>query len=204
MASYLFFLGCGHYQTFKRIVEYPTPSGYDTIQIELLAIEGLVKDKDANAAIDSLGRHIMWTYLSTGPEQYEHLNERKQIYDLIEKREKLKSSDEKQLANIRQQLSKIISVWKKTGYKYTGKVYREIGMENSDYGGMENVGNTTIISSRLTPSDLVTDQGYIYVEGVKIHEYYHNINGSQVTGQSPFEIWLNEAQTVHGKYCEAT
>jgi aminopeptidase N len=24
-----------------------------------------------------------------------------------------------------------------------------------------------------------------------------NINGSQVTGQSPFEIWLNEAVTVH-------
>ena len=35
------------------------------------------------------------------------------------------------------------------------------------------------------------------MEGVKIHEYYHNINGSQVTGQSPFEIWLNEAVTVH-------
>ena len=32
--------------------------------------------------------------------------------------------------------------------------------------------------------------------GVKIHEYYHNINGSQVTGESPFEIWLNEAVTV--------
>ncbi len=30
-----------------------------------------------------------------------------------------------------------------------------------------------------------------------MHEYYHNINGSQVTGQSPFEIWLNEAVTVH-------
>jgi len=24
-------------------------------------------------------------------------------------------------------------------------------------------------------------------------QYYHNINGSQVTGESPFEIWLNEA-----------
>lgn len=27
--------------------------------------------------------------------------------------------------------------------QYTGQVYREIAMENSDYGGMENVGNTT-------------------------------------------------------------
>ena len=40
-------------------------------------------------------------------------------------------------------------------------------------------------------------EGYVYMEGVKVHEYYHNINGSQVTGQSPFEIWLNEAVTVH-------
>ena len=35
------------------------------------------------------------------------------------------------------------------------------------------------------------------MEGVKVHEYYHNINGSQTTGASPFEIWLNEAVTVH-------
>lgn len=87
--------------------------------------------------------------------------------------------------------------WTVTGYKYTGQVYREISMENSDYGGMENVGNTTIISSRIAPDDELVDGGYIYMEGVKVHEYYHNINGSQVTGQSPFEIWLNEAVTVH-------
>ena len=31
--------------------------------------------------------------------------------------------------------------------------------------------------------------------GVKVHEWYHNINGSEVTGQSPFQIWLNEAVT---------
>ena len=62
---------------------------------------------------------------------------------------------------------------------------------------MENVGNTTIISSRLVASPLMQDAGYIYMEGVKVHEYYHNINGSEVTGFSPFEIWLNEAVTVH-------
>ena len=47
------------------------------------------------------------------------------------------------------------------------------------------------------PSSLQPDAGYLYMEGVKVHEYYHNINGSEVTGQSPFEIWLNEAVTVH-------
>jgi aminopeptidase N len=29
-----------------------------------------------------------------------------------------------------------------------------------------------------------------------VHEYYHNLNGSEVTGRSPFELWLNEAVTV--------
>jgi len=47
------------------------------------------------------------------------------------------------------------------------------------------------------PSANLADPAYLYLEGVKIHEYYHNINGSQVTGESPFEIWLNEAVTVH-------
>jgi len=41
------------------------------------------------------------------------------------------------------------------------------------------------------------DQSYEYMERVKVHEYYHNINGSEVTGATPFEIWLNEAVTVH-------
>ncbi len=40
------------------------------------------------------------------------------------------------------------------------------------------------------------DTGLVYMEGVKEHEYYHNLNGSQTTGASPFEIWLNEAVTV--------
>lgn len=101
------------------------------------------------------------------------------------------------LQQIRVELKRLCSVWTKMGYEYTGRVYREIAMENSDYGGMENVGNTTIISSRIVPSDLLTDPSYFYMQGVKAHEFYHNINGSEVTGQSPFEIWLNEAVTVH-------
>ena len=34
------------------------------------------------------------------------------------------------------------------------------------------VGNTTILASRMVPSDLLADPGYLYMEGVKIHEYY--------------------------------
>ncbi|MDT8357722.1 MAG: M1 family metallopeptidase, partial [Methanomicrobiaceae archaeon] len=83
------------------------------------------------------------------------------------------------------------------GYAYTGTVYREIGMQNSDFGGMENVGNTTISTNRIMPFDQMTDAAFEYMALVKVHEFYHNLNGSEVTGRSPFEIWLNEAVTVH-------
>jgi aminopeptidase N len=62
---------------------------------------------------------------------------------------------------------------------------------------MENTHNTTILSSRLTPSPWLGDAGYVYMEGVKVHEFYHDLNGTRVTGATPFELWLNEAVTVH-------
>ena len=70
-------------------------------------------------------------------------------------------------------------------------------MQNSDYGGMENVGNTTITANRIMPFPTMTDPAYEYLATVKVHEFYHNLNGSEVTGWSPFEIWLNEAVSVH-------
>jgi aminopeptidase N len=70
-------------------------------------------------------------------------------------------------------------------------------MQNSDFGGMENVGNTTITANRIMPYPTMTDSAYEYLAKVKVHEFYHNLNGSEVTGWSPFEIWLNEAVTVH-------
>lgn len=114
-----------------------------------------------------------------------------------EEAQSLSADEAIELKAVRTRLAELMTVFKETGYAYIGQIYREIAMENSNYGGMENVGNTTILSSRLTPSEWLADPGYVYMEGVKVHEYYHNINGSQVTGQSPFEIWLNEAVTVH-------
>ena len=176
--------------------------------LELLCFPSLVKPEDAEAAIRSLHDSVMWVYLSTGPEAHLHASERQQLYALIKRREELKAQkqqgqaaggaeSEAELAAVRAESLRLISGWGKTGYKYTGLVYREISMLNSDYGGMENVGNTTILASRIVASALQTDAGYIYMEGVKVHEYYHNLNGSEVTGESPFEIWLNEAVTVH-------
>jgi len=62
---------------------------------------------------------------------------------------------------------------------------------------MENVGNTTITTNRIMPFAGMTDAAYEYMINVKVHEFYHNLNGSEVTGRSPFELWLNEAVTVH-------
>jgi hypothetical protein len=39
---------------------------------------------------------------------------------------------------------------------------------------MENVGNTTILSSRLVPSDHLTDPAYVYMEGVKVRNNFKN------------------------------
>ncbi|KAG6598101.1 membrane alanine aminopeptidase [Phytophthora cinnamomi] len=214
MAPYLFFLGVGTYETFRRTLEFPDG---DTTLLEILAFPGYFEPADAKAAVKMLHDSVLWVMVSLGPEACEHHDERKRMYELLEEREALKAKegelclgpneeyaktplsvpDAARLAAVRAELKELLKVWKKTGYKYTGAVYREIAMENSYYGGMENVGNTTIVSSCLCPSCRMDDKSYEYMEHVKVHEYYHNINGSQVTGQSPFEIWLNEAVTVH-------
>src|SRR3989344_6079858 len=93
----------------------------------------------------------------------------------------------------------ILWIQKYSGYQYTGKIYREIGMQNSDIGGMENVGNTTIITNAIMPTSFMDDSAYEYMLRVKVHEFYHNLNGSEVTGTDPFQIWLNEAVTVHAE-----
>eukprot|EP00520_Triparma_pacifica_P000850 CAMPEP_0118661866 /NCGR_PEP_ID=MMETSP0785-20121206/16516_1 /TAXON_ID=91992 /ORGANISM="Bolidomonas pacifica, Strain CCMP 1866" /LENGTH=991 /DNA_ID=CAMNT_0006555351 /DNA_START=61 /DNA_END=3032 /DNA_ORIENTATION=+ len=197
MAPYLFFIGVGTYDTHVGEVEYPNG---DCFNVELLCLPGVVeKVEDARDAVKSLVDSIIWTQVCTGPEKYMHSESRSEILSLIKERDILKStsSSPAKLAEIRGKLKTLISEWNETGYTYPFKVYREIAMENSNYGGMENLNNTTILSSRLTPSRWLVDGGFVYMEGVKVHEFYHNINGSQATGETPFEIWLNEAVTVH-------
>lgn len=148
MAPYLFFLGVGTYQTFRDEFEYCNGS---TAIAELLVFPKLVEDRHAKTALQALIDSIYWCYLSTGPEATEHEAERQKIYQLIPQRDALKrrratdaanftAADEGELARIRAELKQLIGVWKKTGYEYTGQIYREISMQNSDYGGMENVG----------------------------------------------------------------
>ncbi|MDD1669126.1 MAG: M1 family metallopeptidase, partial [Methanomicrobiales archaeon] len=193
MAPYLFFLGVGTYAAFQRECEYPDGK---TFTLELLVPPGS-ESALAGEALGILHDAVIWVYLFTGPEQYRDPVIRKEIYRLIQDREALKAAggDPRRISDLRT-LLKDYSSRITPGYKYTGTVYREIGMQNSDFGGMENVGNTTITTNRIMPFPQMTDPAYDYLFRVKVHEYYHNLNGSEVTGRSPFELWLNEAVTV--------
>lgn len=193
MAPYLFFLGVGCYDTYRRELEYPDGR---TFTLELLAKPGS-DPKGAERALDILADAVIWVYLFTGPEQYRDRETREEVWRLVRVRDEAKrTGDAKTLEETRQTLKSLISTIT-PGYAYIGAIYREIVMQNSDFGGMENVGNTTIAANRLMPGPDTTDPAFEYLIRVKVHEYYHNENGSEVTGWSPFEIWLNEAVTVH-------
>ena len=194
MATYLFFLGVGTYKTFKREFEYPNG---DTFSLELLVPPKSNKET-AQKALTVLHDAIMWVYLFTGPKKYDNEKISFKILNLIKEREMLKisKSNENKLTKIRKKIFELTQGLT-LGYTYTGTIYREIAMQNSDFGGMENVGNTTISTNRIMPFKEMTDGVFDYMIRVKVHEYYHNLNGSEVTGMSPFEIWLNEAVTVH-------
>lgn len=202
MATYLFFLGVGSYATFKKEFEYPNG---DTFMLELL-VPPKSNPVIAHRALEVLYGAIMWVYLFTGPDKYKNWQDALKIQKLIQERDEtkellsnsvVKNKDAVliKLKKIRSKLKEAIA-GKTFGYKYTGTVYREIGMQNSDFGGMENVGNTTITTNRIMPFPEMTDGAFEYMIQVKVHEFYHNLNGSEVTGRSPFEIWLNEAVTV--------
>lgn len=81
-------------------------------------------------------------------------------------------------------------------YEYCRDVYRTICMEKSNFGGMENVGNTTISTDAALIDQYTSDQRFKYAHGVIVHEFEHNQCGSDVTMETPFDMWLNEAFTV--------
>jgi aminopeptidase N len=191
MPPYLFFLGVGTYKTFKRKFEYPNGDKFD---IELLALVDS-KEEPAQKAIDILYDSIMWVYLFCGPDRYKNEKTSKEMWQLIKERDIL-LKEGKDASAVRKKLFQL-NEGRTFGFKYSFRVYREIAMQNSDFGGMENLGNTTITANRIMPYKEMPDGGFEYMIAVKVHEFYHNLNGSQVTGWSPFELWLNEAVTVH-------
>ena len=81
-------------------------------------------------------------------------------------------------------------------YEYTGETYRTICMTKSNFGGMENVGNTTIVTDAALIDEYTVDQSMLYAHAVIVHEFEHNQCGSETTMETPFDVWLNEAYTV--------
>lgn len=102
-------------------------------------------------------------------------------------------------ARIPMEITKRAVLWQHgyVGYTYPYECYRTITMEKSNYGGMENVGNTTIITEAALIDETTGDNRLIYAHGVIPHEYEHNHCGSGVTMATPFDMWLNEAYTVN-------
>ena len=101
MAPYLFFIGVGTYDTHIGEVEYPNG---DTFSVELLCLPGVVeKEEDARAAVDALINSIVWTQVCTGPEKYQHEEERREILELVNERDGIKAEgkDEGRLEEIR-------------------------------------------------------------------------------------------------------
>ena len=81
-------------------------------------------------------------------------------------------------------------------YEYTGDAYRTITMNKSNFGGMENVGNTTIVTDAALIDEHTLDASLLYAHAVIVHEFEHNQCGSETTMETPFDVWLNEAYTV--------
>ena len=81
-------------------------------------------------------------------------------------------------------------------YEYTGDTYRTICMNKSNFGGMENVGNTTIVTDAALINEHTLDSALLYSHAVIVHEFEHNQCGSETTMDTPFDVWLNEAYTV--------
>jgi aminopeptidase N len=213
MAPYLFFFGAGHWETHYRELEY---SSGRKVQLEALVLPDTFSDTEIQASLDMTAKSVLWTNLCTGPERYNHPEETvKRVFELINQRDALKaelrqvytqslfllsSSFAPEHAQNRLKLNLLAArrklktvyerTWTKPGYEYTGDVYREIVMQVSNYGGMENVGNT-MVPVRTT----MHSSRFYYTEQVKVHEFYHNLNGSEVTGESPLDIWINEAVT---------
>jgi len=101
-------------------------------------------------------------------------------------------------ARIPMQILKDAVLWvhRAQSYEYPGETYRTICMDRSNFGGMENVGNTTIVTDAALVDPHTLDASLLYAHAVIVHEFEHNQCGSETTMETPFDVWLNEAYTV--------
>jgi aminopeptidase N len=90
----------------------------------------------------------------------------------------------------------VLWIRKTQDYEYMADTYRTICMNKSNFGGMENTGNTTIVTDAALIDEHTLDQFIMYAHAVIVHEFEHNQCGSETTMETPFDVWLNEAYTV--------
>lgn len=90
----------------------------------------------------------------------------------------------------------VLWLQKTQDYEYPFETYRTICMNKSNFGGMENLGNTTIVTDAALITPHTLDGMLLYAHAVIVHEFEHNQCGSETTMETPFDVWLNEAYTV--------
>jgi len=193
MAPYLFFLGVGTWKETNQELEYPSGKKFT---LQMLTLDNATQS-EIKKALYLLAFGVQWINIFTGAKRHKDKEKRKQIFDLCFVRDKFKEQGKEKEANKMRKKIKTLSKGITFGYEYTGEIYREIAMQNSNFGGMENVGNTTITANRMLPFKEMGDRVFSYLLNVKTHEFYHNLNGSEVTSYSPFDLWLNEAITEY-------
>jgi aminopeptidase N len=84
------------------------------------------------------------------------------------------------------------------GREYDLNVYMIVAVDDFNMGAMENKGlNIFNTSCVLASPDTTTDVGYLRVEEVVAHEYFHNWSGNRVTCRDWFQLSLKEGFTVY-------
>jgi len=89
--------------------------------------------------------------------------------------------------------------------EYDLDLYMIVAVDSFNFGAMENKGlnifNSVYI---LANSETTSDEGFLGVERVVAHEYFHNWTGNRITCRDWFQLTLKEGLTVfrENQFCE--
>jgi aminopeptidase N len=82
--------------------------------------------------------------------------------------------------------------------EYDLDVFMIVATNSFNMGAMENKGLNIFNSvAILADKETTTDQGFLYVERVIAHEYFHNWTGNRVTCRDWFQLTLKEGLTIY-------
>lgn len=88
------------------------------------------------------------------------------------------------------------------GREYDLNIFMIVAVSHFNMGAMENKGlNIFNTSCVLAHPATTTDTGFLRVEGVVAHEYFHNWTGNRVTCRDWFQLSLKEGFTVFRDQC---